>query len=304
MPDPSILRKLLKTLPLVGLGISLVHCWGPGRNPGTEDETIVVDGVVRHYSLHLPNSYRYRHGPMPLMVLLHGHGSSGVRIERSTGMSDKADKETFIAVFPDGTGEPRGWQVFDDSSGHNADIAFISQLIDTLEKLYAVDPKRIYIAGHSNGGMMAYRLGIALSNKIAGIGVSAGLLGKYLVADSSASPVTLVAFHGKSDTVVPYDGTEGDVDYRRDYLSARASVSAFAKHDGCEGASEITRSNGNVVEENYTGCDAGSAVVFVTIKNLTHKWPGDLHGLGVIFNHADVIATNKMWEIFKHHPKR
>lgn len=296
-------RKLACAGCISVLAATLLQCSLAGRNPGTAEQTIVVDGVVRHYSLHLPKSYQYRHGPVPLMVLLHGHGSSGVKIERSTGMSDKADKETFIAVYPDARGQPSGWQVFDDSSGHNADVAFISQLIDTLEKLYAVDSKRIYIAGHSNGGMMAYRLGISLDNKVAGIGVSAGLLGKYLVADSSSSPVTLVAFHGKSDTVVPYDASEGDMNYRRDYLSAPASVSVYAKHDGCDSASETTKSNGNVVEENYTGCDAGSAVVFVTINNLSHKWPGDRHGLGMILDHADVIATNVMWDVFRRHPK-
>ena len=284
--------------------LALSACVVAGNNPGTSDQTIVVNGVVRHYSLHLPKSYRYRRGNMPLVVLLHGHGSSGIKIERATGLSDKADKETFIAAYPDGQGTPRGWQVFDDASGHDEDVAFISQLIDTLKKLYAVDPKRIYIAGHSNGGMLAYRLGVELDDQIAGVGVSAALLGKNFATDTTgATPVTLVAFHGKLDNVVPYNGSEGDMDYRRGYLSAPASVAAYAKRNGCDNATESTRAKGNVVEQDYSGCDNGSAVVFVTINDLTHKWPGDRHGLGVILDHADVIATNKMWDVFKRHPK-
>jgi len=166
------------------------------------------------------------------------------------------------------------------------------------------DDKRIYVAGHSNGGMMAYRVGVDLADEIAGIGVSAGLLGISFAADKpTARPVTLVAFHGKADTVVPYDGGEGDFNYRRGYMSAPSSVDTFAKRDGCDGATSTSRANGNVVEKDYTGCDGGSAVVFVSVGDLSHKWPGDRHGFGLITDRSDVRATDMMWEIFKAHPK-
>lgn len=302
-PGSKITRNLVRAALAAALPAALAQCSLAGRNPGTSDRTIVVNGVARHFSLHLPASYPSRHGPLPLVVLLHGHGSSGVKIERSTGMSDKADEENFIAVYPDGRGDPRGWQVFDDAAGTNQDVAFIGQLIDTLEKLYAVDPYRVYIAGHSNGGMMAYRLGVDLGEKVAGVGVSAGLLGKKFAAEPTPTPVTLVALHGKADNVVPYDGSDGDLHYHRRYLSAPASVAAYASRDGCDGASEKTSPNGNVVEKTYSGCDGGSAVVFITVNNLTHRWPGDRHGLGMILDRSEVIATDEMWDVFKDHPK-
>ena len=61
--------------------------------------------------------------------------------------------------------------------------------------------------------------------------------------------------------------------------------------------------DGNIVEQSYHGCDAGSAAVLVTVNNLTHKWSGDRHGLGMIIDRGDLIATNVMWDILKHHPK-
>jgi Poly(3-hydroxybutyrate) depolymerase len=112
-----------------------------------------------------------------------------------------------------------------------------------------------------------------------------------------------VAFHGKADTTVPYSGGDGDIGYRRGYMSAPSSVDTFAKRDGCDSSSESVRANGNVVEKDYSGCDGGSAVVFVTIGDLTHKWPGDRHGFGLLTDRSDVRATDKMWEIFKTHPK-
>ena len=218
-------------------------------------------------------------------------------------MSDKADNETFMAVYPDGRGDPRGWRVFDDSTGANGDVAFISQLIDTLEKLYAVDPKRVYVAGHSNGGMMAYRLGIALSEKIAGIGVSAALLGRQFAGQITTSPVTLVAIHGKADNIVPYDGSDGDYRYRAGFLSAPESVEDFARRNGCNGSLVTTRANGNVLEKTYSGCDHGSAVVFVTVNDLTHRWSGDRHGFGKVIDRGDLVATDEMWRVFRDHPK-
>jgi len=296
-------RTLTRLASLAALAISTLQCSVAGSNPSTSEQTLVVNGVTRQYSVHVPPSYRHR--PLPLLILLHGHGSSGLKIERSTGMSEKADKAGFIAVYPGGRGDPSGWQVFDQGSGRNEDVAFIAELIDTLKKLYAVDPKRIYVAGHSNGGMMAYRLGVELDHEIAGIAVSAGLLARIFAADTAARmPVTLVAFHGKADNIVPYDAGTGDENYRRAFLSVPASVEAWAKRDGCDGAAtELARSNGNVTERRYSGCDSGTTVTLVSIGDLTHRWPGDRHGLGFILDRASLSATDKLWEIFRTHPK-
>jgi len=239
-------------------------------------------------------------------MLLHGDGATGVNIERMTGMSDKAEKEGFIAVYPDGIGSPAAWQVLDSAGRENQDVAYLSQLFDTLQQLYAIDRKRIYVAGHSTGGMMAYRLGVDLDDRIAGIGVSSALLGRILSSDTvNPSPVTLVAIHGKADNIVPYDGKIGERDFSAEYLSVPASVDSWAKRNGCDGgATEVARRNGTVVERSYAGCDSGSAVTLVTIADMTHVWAGDLHGIRVFFKGTGVNATDKMWAVFRSHPKR
>jgi polyhydroxybutyrate depolymerase len=250
------------------------------------ERSISVDGTMRTYRLHVPRGYRPDR-PIPLLVLLHGHGASGAQIERSTKMSAKADQEGFIAVYPDGSGQPHSWQP--------RDISFIAQLIQQLRQEYNIDSKRIYIAGHSNGGSMAYRLGVELDTLVAGIGVSAGLLAEQLATLQSRSPVTLVAVHGKSDTTVPYDG-------RGNSLSAPLSVSAWAKRDGCNlRPTDVALTPNKVVRRSYDGCEDGSAVILVTLTDLTHRWPGDAKGSDEDFGFS---ATDEMWSVFKSHPKK
>lgn len=282
--------SLLATIPLA--------CW-PLRGTRTSSESIVVNGVARTYRIHVPGSYRAG-TPAPLVLLLHGHGASGAQIERSTGMSAKSDKEGFIAVYPDGHGSPRSWQVLDGPIGRSQDAVFIEQLIGALQKLYTIDKRRIYVAGHSNGGMMAYRLGVDLDTLVAGIGVSAALLPRQYAADAKPVPVTLVAVHGKSDNVVLYDGRSDE--RTGQYLSVPASVQTWAKRNGCDSTpNDVALAGGKVVHRNFSGCAGGSAVTLIAIADLTHRWPGDAKGST---EDEGVSATDEMWAVFQAHPKQ
>ena len=44
------------------------------------------------------------------------------------------------------------------------DVGFINALIEELEANYAIDPRRIYVTGMSNGAMMSYRLACELGD--------------------------------------------------------------------------------------------------------------------------------------------
>jgi poly(3-hydroxybutyrate) depolymerase len=50
------------------------------------------------------------------------------------------------------------------------DLAFATQLIDTLIEEWCADPARIYAVGESIGGTFSARLGCEMSERIAGIG--------------------------------------------------------------------------------------------------------------------------------------
>jgi len=122
-------------------------------------------------------------------------------------MSATADKETFLAVYPRGTGRVLTW-----NSGACCgyamenrvdDTGFLHALIDKLERDYAVDRRRIFATGISNGGMMSYRLACELSDKIAAI---APVEGAQDLACHPANRVSVIVFHGTSDHLVPFEG--------------------------------------------------------------------------------------------------
>ena len=109
-------------------------------------------------------------------------------------------REGFIVVYPSGLGGngPRIWTRRQREPSQ--DVTFISELIDTLEATYNIDPARIYANGLSNGGGMAFVLSCTLSDRIAAVGLvaSAQLLPWSWCTDPR--PVPMIAFHGTADT--------------------------------------------------------------------------------------------------------
>jgi polyhydroxybutyrate depolymerase len=272
---------------------------------------VPVGSEQREFILHVPPSYRSDH-PTALVILLHGHGARAAAFERSTGMSVKADKEGFIAVYPQALGSPSSWHSSVDGSSRTDDVAFIRTIIDSLSRTYAIDPARIYVAGHSNGAFMAYRVGSALSSRIAALGISAGSIGRITSTGDTlrirepVTPVSVIAFHGKADRAVPYDGG-AEADGPRRIVPAPQSIDFWVGSDGCTSRPRSdTTQHGNLVRDDYTGCRNGTEVVLYTIMDGTHKWPGDQTPWWKFAGSASdaISATDAMWSFFAAHPKQ
>ncbi len=116
---------------------------------GDEIGKITIGGEQRTYLLHTPKSYRGNQ-PLPLVLAFHGYGSQGKDLARATGFSNLADQQGFFVVYPDGL--EKRWNVLDSGFGGVDDAAFVSALIEHLTQIRALDPRRIYAAGVSNGG--------------------------------------------------------------------------------------------------------------------------------------------------------
>lgn len=308
--------------PLVTVGL-LDACSRNSVNTGPQGSTTVqhirVAGQDRTYRLHLPARFDTSHSsaspspPLsPLIFVLHGHGESAENFEKYTGMSDKADSEGFIAVYPQALGDPSDWHTAIDGSGTRDDILFIRAIINVLSRKYHVDPHRIYAAGHSNGGIMTYRLASALSDRIAAIGVTAGSIGMVdehgdtLRIAPPTYPVAVIHFHGLADNSVPYAGGP-ESDGPDNIVSVPNTIRFWVKADHCP-SSPTSRSvspNKDVIIERYTPCAAGTAVVLYTIVDGAHRWPGDDVPWWTFPNPdvSDIIATDRMWDFFVAHPK-
>jgi polyhydroxybutyrate depolymerase len=173
------------------------------------DGTIELDGRTRNYFVHTPPAHTGK-APLPLVLVLHGATESAENVERLSGMSAKADQENFLVVYPTGTGRLKNVPTWNAGAccGYAMenkidDVAFLRALLEKVEKDYSVDPKRVYAAGISNGGMMSYRLACELSDKFAAI---SPVEEAQDLPCHPTSPVSVIVFHGTANHLVPFNG--------------------------------------------------------------------------------------------------
>jgi polyhydroxybutyrate depolymerase len=283
------------------------------KKPGDYGETITSGGRTRNYLLHVPPSYDGKSG-MALVIVMHGGTGNAKSMAEVSGMSAKADKAGFIAVYPNGTGLISDEKILTWNAGNCCgyalennvdDVNFIRDLIAGLEKELAIDAARVYATGISNGGMMSYRLACELSEKIAAIAPVAGAMG---TADCSpVNPVSLIIFHGTADEHVLYEGgapvksidTHPRVDKPVSY-----AVDFWVKYDGCSPAASNSTS-GHIVKSAYSGGKNNTEVVLYTITGGKHAWPGGkVAWIGGDVPTREISATDLIWEFFSRHPKQ
>jgi polyhydroxybutyrate depolymerase len=149
------------------------------------------------------------------------------------------------------------------------DVAFVSQVLDRVTTDLPIDKTRIFIAGVSAGGFMAYRLACELSGRIAGMASVAGAM----LVDSChpARPVSILEMHGTDDSNVPYDG--GAVFNGAASPSVAAVMQSWATLDGCAG--NPTQSQSGITKTSaWKGCKAGTTVRLDTVVGGHHTWFG------------------------------
>lgn len=270
-----------------------------------------VDGRDRSYLLHLPPAHDGK-SKLPLVIALHGGGGNADNAARMTGLSEKADAEGFAVVYPNGTGRSED-KLLTWNAGNCCgraldegvdDVAFIRTIIDTLAAQVPLDPKRTYATGMSNGGMMTYRLGCALADRIAAIGPVAGALNTK-PCDPSV-PISIAIIHGMDDQHVLYAGgaPKKNVDtHPRVDASVADATSFFVARNGCRNTPAKTV-RGRLSQDVYTGCQQGTEVRVYSIQGEGHTWPGGQRGSPWGDEPTrDVSATDLLWDFFKTHPK-
>ena len=258
---------------------------------GSEEGVITSGGVNRHYILHVPEGYQGT-TPVPLVLNFHGYGSNSRQQEALSGTSEKADREGFIVVYPDGLNA--AWHTGPAADGEQ-DRLFVRDLITYLEGQYNIDAKRIYATGLSNGGGMTDRLGCTMADTIAAIAPDSGAYNFWQDCHPSR-PMPVLAFHGLDDNVVPYAG--GNPTAMEPPIEEWAA--GWAGRDGCAATPAKTSPVETVTVETWSGCQGNAEVILYTLANHGHSWPGSPVMPKAITSQA-VSATDVMWEFFKEH---
>ena len=152
--------------------------------PGKNRFTTEVDGFTREYYVHVPTGYDGK-SPVPLVFMLHGTSGDGDKFYNISGWKEVGEKETLLTVYPsswhhciieDGQKlNTTKWNIYPGSFTYCPgeqpldDIKFLREVIDEMANRYNVDAHRIYLVGFSNGGQMAFRCAVEMSDVLAAV---------------------------------------------------------------------------------------------------------------------------------------
>ncbi|MGR8978768.1 MAG: alpha/beta hydrolase family esterase [Gammaproteobacteria bacterium] len=228
-------------------------------------------------------------------------------------MDRAADRDGYLAVYPNGSGRLAErfltWNAgnccgYAQAQGID-DVGFISALIDDLGRRVSIDSRRIFITGHSNGGMMAHRLGEELPERIAAV---VSVAGAHVPSISGGRAVPVLHIHSVDDPRALYDGGLGPPFplTRRRILhpSVDAALSAWKRRNGCDASADETdlrQSGGHTARLLvYGNCKDGAEVALWKLTGAGHGWPGAGSNLtGLLGPATSVIDANtEIWRFF------
>ena len=301
--NPLRYRVLVLTVWLLLMGVAVAA----GAPAGPTAEKIAVGDAVRTYWLYVPSGME-RQKVAPLVFVLHGSAGQGedMMVVTQRGFERIADRDKFLVVYPDAL--ERRWN---EQGGSVDDAGFLLAILNRLATQGLVDAKRVYMAGISNGGMMAERMACEYAGSVAAIAVVAGSITEKMAVSckpSRAVPVLLI--HGTEDPVVSWSGgaVAGFEDFGR-VLSVKDSARFWAARNLCSEAPRILTEPDNdptdgtrVQTEIFAGCSNNSEVKLVVVENGGHTWPGGYQYLPERFigkTSKDIDANKIIWEFFQ-----
>lgn len=282
-----------------------------GGSRGTATVVLTVAGRNRIVIVHVPSAY-VAPARVPLVINMHGSGSTAAQQEAFSGMDASADAHDFIvaypqALIPDGSGFD--WNVPGVSliggravpAGSADDVAFLTGLPATLEHRYCIDPTRVYATGFSGGARTASQLACDASTVFAAVAPVSGLRRPTPCPATRAVPI--VAFHGTADPVDPFGGN-GQPYWT---YSVPAAATAWAAQDGCPASPSVTTPASGATLTQFSPCRLGASVELYALTGEGHEWPGGpalprsvTRVLGPQSSAVDANAV--MWAFFAAHP--
>lgn len=293
-------------------------------SPGDHHFTLVQGEVVRRYTVHVPPGYDGGR-PVPVVVMLHGGGGTSQAAASETGWGAKADAAGFLAVFPNALPEDaskpssfgRNPQLWNDGSDRFRpgqkpvdDVGFLNAMLDQVQATFAVDARRVYFTGFSNGASMTFRVGAEFSRRIAALAPVAGAC--WLETVTLSRPVPMLYLTGTADPLnliaggVPKLATGASDKIRaKPKPPVRDSIQKWVGAVGAPVTPRTTTDANGVRTETYGPGRDGAEVIYVSVEGLGHTWAGgkSLLPAFLVGPRSDKLrATDLIWDFFQARP--
>lgn len=288
------------------------------------DNVIDVDGegTLRYFNYYVPPDLPEN---APVLILLHSGGGNRTSVINgvggSTGWRDVAEENGVLLILPNGTGfdgDPdaaiASWNDCrdDEDAGSTADdVAFLDALIDwaLLEPDFVLDEDRVYVAGEANGGLMGYRAALELGDRLAGVATfianrPASPEASCVRAENEISPepVSMIAWVGTADTVMPFAGGDVSLGTGGTVLSAIETLNFWILRNQTSDVEpaftypDLDPTDGStVISERYVFGADNSEVLYVTVLGGGHSMPTIRYTTLVGSENRDVESTTEAW---------
>ena len=282
----------------------------------SDQRMVIHEGVEREYIIHVPENLNQ---DSPIVFVIHGYTGSAEGIAAYTGMNNIAEREGFIAVYPQGTIDSNGntffnvGYEFNDDSPIN-DVSFIRELVRSISQEFNLKRKKAFATGMSNGGDMSYLLACTSSDLFKAVAPVAGVLMKGLKDSCElSSPVPIFEIHGTADKISLFEGDLNNEGGWGAYYDLPSTIDFFAERYQLTNKSvkqTISKESGadyDIFFERHWSDDLEEEVWMYRIEDGRHVWPG------IKFNwwdnplawyyfgsgNEDINASEEVWAFFK-----
>ncbi len=252
--------------------------------------------MKRFYKIYIPSGYNPKKST-PLVIVFHGGGGNMEKSSQYFKFNQKAEKENFLVVYPEGTGVRIGENLLGTWNGGDCcgpakennidDVGFIKKMLTNIKNTFNINDKMIFSTGMSNGAIMTYRLACELSKEIAAVAPVASV-GHYQNCHPER-PVPILHIHGLNDPCAPYNGCQECKSCIQTYLKALGIktknnnssamsvpkyIERWRKTNKCSDKTKTIYKKGGATCKKYLNCLDNADIILCTVKNMGHVWPG------------------------------
>jgi polyhydroxybutyrate depolymerase len=289
----------------------------PTLSPGDHMITLSAGARERSAIVHVPpRAVEMR--AIPVVLNFHGGGGHADNEQEYSLMDRVADREIFVAVYPNGAGL-FGKRLLTWNAGtccaysviNNVDdVGFVRALVADLAQRIPIDRSRVYATGLSNGGMMAHRLAAEAPDLVTAVAPIAG--GMMIPAMKSSRTVPVMHIHSVNDPRALYTGGLGPpFPMTRSQVfhpNIDQMIARWANHNGCSAEPTVIdrrfdrdARNHTATRYVYSNCRDGAEVSLWKLTGAGHVWPGGRQNYleRLLGPSTDIIDANtEMWKFF------
>lgn len=304
-----------------GCGKSLPSAQSPAGGD-SHQVTYEVDGVKRHYRLHIPSNYN-ESNPIPLIFSFHARGKTSSYQEGISNFSNETLNPDAIVVYPQAlkvsTFKPSQgvfvqsshansfskdeWQG-DPDVKENTDLNFVHNLMNHLKYRYCINENTVYANGMSNGGGLTSLIACneTLSSYFAAVApVSGAFYYPNTTTEKECEPYSLnftcspsrvmpiLEMHGMVDTTINYTGG-----WHRGGCTPDIPhyISQWGERNGVGVSNNSAEIEDDAVMRYQWGDGSNQGIVtHYALKDLGHVWPTK-------DNSANIDGTKVIMEFF------